>query len=91
MKRKESASKEADSFLILCTERSALADGVNRAGTGAGTAVDASIGVDHHLGIAHGDRTDGAAALAGAAADASVRNDVSHTYTSKKLFDQWSL
>ena len=64
----------------------ALRNGVNGAGTSAGTAVDASIGVDHHLGIAHSDSADGAGTLTSAAADASVGNDVSHVYTSKIMF-----
>ena len=83
MNRKRVCLVRGRLFFDPMNPKLALRNGVNGAGTSAGTAVDASIGVDHHLGIAHSDRTDGAAALAGAAADASVRNDVSHTYTSK--------
>ena len=48
------------------------------AGVGAGTAIDASIGVNDVLAVALGDGLHGAARCAGAASDAIIGNLVCH-------------
>ena len=54
-------------------------DGFRGAVGGASATVHAGIGVDHILGIALGNRLNGAVLSAGAAADAGIRNLVSHS------------
>ena len=53
-------------------------NGLNRAGAGAGAALDALLSVDHVLVIAFGDDAQGAGVGAGAALDAVVGNGISH-------------
>jgi hypothetical protein len=62
---------------------SALADGAGGADASTGTAVDAGISVNLVVGVALGDRANGALALAAAAADALVTDYIGHyQYTS---------
>jgi hypothetical protein len=73
-----------------------LLDGAHGAGTGAGTAGDAGVGVDVVLGVALGDGAHGALLSAGTAGDESIGNLICHgmfllrsgicilTYTGKK-------
>ena len=68
--------KSASLFVFM--DGLALSDSLDGAGAGAGTAVNAGTGIDHHVIVTHRDSTNGAAALASAAADASVSDDVSH-------------
>ena len=53
-------------------------DRFDRASAGAGAALHALIGVDHVLAVALGDDAQGAGLGTGAAADASVGNEVCH-------------
>ena len=55
-----------------------LLGSADRAGTSAGTAVDASIGVNLILGVAGGNGADRASALTSTAHDAGIRNLISH-------------
>ena len=68
------------SFLLLGL---ALFDCSCRTGASTGTAVDAGISVNLVVGVALGDRANGALALAAAAADALVTDYIGHyQYTS---------
>ena len=58
----------------------ALGDGAHGASAGAGTAVQASTGVDHIVISALRDSAHGASVSAGTAADASIGNNVCHRY-----------
>ena len=75
-------AKAAHSVFLFTEQliRSSLGDGANGAGSGAGTAINASTLVDlaNAAGILGG--TDGASTHAGAAADAGIANFESHSY-----------
>ena len=58
-----------------------LMRGVNRADTGAGAALDAARSVDLILAVTGGNAAHGALGLAGAAADALIRNLICHFKT----------
>ena len=53
----------------------------NRAGTGAGTAIDAVVSVDNVLAVGFGDAAYGALVSASAAGDALIGNLISHGVT----------
>ena len=55
----------------------------DRADVGAVAAVDAGSRIDDVLAVAFGNRVNGAFSLAGAAADAIIRNLVCHGFTSR--------
>ena len=57
-------------------------NGLDRAGGGAGSALNALLGVDDELVLALGDDAQGAGVGAGAALDASVGNGISHVRSS---------
>ena len=73
MKKQPSFLRTALPPGILCLGRSA-----DRAGFSAGTAFDAGISVNFEFAVAFADRGNGAFGSAGAAADAFIRNLVSH-------------
>ena len=58
----------------------------NGAGIGAGTAIDALIGVDYILAIAFRDSLNGAISFASAAADACIGNLVCHDVAPPYIF-----
>ena len=57
---------------------STLSNRLNRAGSGAGTAIHAAVRVDLVMGVTHGDGANRAFRFTGAASDAIIRNNVSH-------------
>lgn len=75
---KSRAGRRAALLLNRVQMKLGLVGGADGAGASAGTAVDASIGVDLILGIAGGDGADRASALASTAHDAGIRDLISH-------------
>ena len=65
-------------FLSESTRKSALRDRTHGARTSASAAIDAGISIDLVLAVALRNSADGALALAGTAADASIANYMSH-------------
>ena len=62
----------------VCRPESSLSWSTDRARFGAGAAFDAGLSVDFVLAVAFTDRRNGAFSGTGAAADAFIRNFVSH-------------
>ena len=84
---KNSSGRWAGAALFRFEERLALRNGAHGAGTSAGTAVQASTGVDHVMIITLRNGAHGAGIRAGTTADASIANDISHwKYTSLRMY-----
>ncbi len=78
MKKPLCTDREVSRFFQISFRKLALRDSTYRAGTSAGTAVNASVSVDYVLAVTLGDCAYRALTCAGTAADASARNYVCH-------------